>query len=154
MGRIKDFQLQIDHLTQRLDWAVSKIMSQPTDINDLHRRLNDTNKALDAVNARLDGEISLQLKAQSAHTLDHQTRLDVIEEQVDEYYEFEHPEANKSKKPPYSDWNFDENGMIIDAIDAADHGDKPKPQKKPLYSDWDYDKNGLITDIPPQDRGC
>jgi autotransporter translocation and assembly factor TamB len=122
MGRIKDFQLQIDHLTQRLDWAVSKIMSQPTDINDLHHRLNDTNKALDAVNARLAGEISLQLKAQSAHTLAHQTRLDVIEEQIDDYYEVEHPEANKSKKPLYADWEYDANGMIIDAIDDADRG--------------------------------
>ena len=127
MGRIKDFQLQIDHLTQRFDWAVSKIMSYPTDINDLHRRLNDTNKALDTLKARLDGDISLRLKAQSAHTLDHQTRLDVIEEQVDEYYEYEHPEANKGKKskgkkPLYADWEYDENGMIIDAIDAADRG--------------------------------
>jgi hypothetical protein len=127
MGLIKDFQLQIDHLKQQLEWAVSKIMSQPTYISDLHRRLNDTNKALDAVNARLDGDISLRLKAQSAHTLAHQTRLDVIEEQIDEYYDVEHPEAtkgkkSKGKKPLYSDWEYDANGMIIDTIDAADQG--------------------------------
>ena len=63
MSKMGSVQITLDDFKQRLEWAVGEIMAQNKIDSDINRRINDTNKAIDAVNARLDGDVHLQFDA-------------------------------------------------------------------------------------------
>jgi hypothetical protein len=109
MSKMGSVQITLDDFKQRLEWAVGEIMAQNKIDSDINRRINDTNKAIDAVNARLDGDVHLQFDAINYHTQNHDARLIALESK---------PVIGNGQamnNPPYSDWAYDpDTGRIID----------------------------------------
>lgn len=116
MGKFSELSITLEDMRQKISWGSNKALTQDKEIYDINRRINNTNRAIDAVNQRLDEEIQMRFNAVNAHAQDHQRRLDALElaARLDAPWKAEHYNSGtaKEKKPIYSDWDYDDDGEI------------------------------------------
>ena len=142
MSKMGSVKITLDDFNQRLDWAVGEIMAQNKIDSDINRRINDTNKAVDAISVRLDIEMHDRFAAVLDHSIKHEVRLNRLE-RLKEKSKPVTGNGQAMNNPPYSDWAYDpDTGRIIDttapvAIDidpprTSEHSYYPKAKVKPF----------------------